>query len=134
MKAIIAVIAALGAISSFAGAAIADVSISINLGSSPSYRGYSSYRPKIYQHSYSYPVTTYSHNNYSHNNYDRYNRNVNSTFVVRDVYPVTSYHDNSWNYAVPMQRSVYRANFPERSYNKYQGDRYIVEKRIIRVR
>jgi len=136
MKVIIATIAALGAISSSTGAAIADVSISIRFGSSPSYPtygSYDSYRSSIYQSVYPVP--------YYQNNYDRYNRDVNSSVIVREVYPSSSYYGNSWNYPVAPSY-VIPANQPYSTirstvYNPYNvdlGDRYIIQERIIRVR
>lgn len=136
MKVIIATIAALGAISSFTGAAIADVSINIQFGSSPSYPtygSYDSYRSSIYQSVYPVP--------YYQNNYDRYNRDVNSSVIVREVYPSSSYYGNSWNYSVAPSY-VIPANHPYSTirstvYNPYNvdlGDRYIIQERIIRVR
>ena len=136
MKVIIATIAALGAISSFTGAAIADVSISIHFGSNPShntYRTYDSYPSNVYQSAYPVP--------YYQNNYDRYNRNVNSSVVVREVYPSSSYYGNSWNYSVAPSYAI-PANQPYSTirstvYNPYNvdlGDRYIIQERIIRVR
>ena len=136
MKVIIATIAALGAIRSFTGAALADVSISIRFGSSPSYPtygSYDSYRSSVYQSVYPVP--------YYQNNHDRYNRNVNSSVVVREVYPASSYYGNSWNYSVAPSY-VIPANQPYSTirstvYNPYNvdlGDRYIIQERIIRVR
>lgn len=113
MKAIIAAIAALTTMGSFAGSAIAQVSFSIRFGSSPTYRSniYQGIRPRVpfYQ-----------------NNYERYQRNPNSSVIVREVYP------NSWNSVVP-RTIIRRSNIYERHYDNF-GDRYIVEKRIIRVR
>ncbi len=109
MKAIIAAIAAIGSISTFAGAAMADVSINLRFGSTPSYRSYESYHTNVYRQVYpSYP-----------NYYEHYNHNVNSSVVVREVYPSNYYYGNRWY---------------EHRRNSYQGDRYIVEKRIIYVR
>ncbi len=145
MKVIVAAIAALGAISSFTGAAIADVSISIQFGSSPSdniYRSYDSYRSNVYQSVYPVP---YYQNNYDQNNYDRYNnpynRNVNSSVIVREVYPSSSYYGNSWNhpvtpsYVIPSNHPY--SNIRSTVYNPYNvdlGDRYVIQERIIRVR
>ncbi len=111
MKVIIAAIAALSAISAFTGSAIADVSINLSFGSSPSYRRYNSYRSNVYQNVY--PRVPHYQNNY----YDRYNRNVNSSVIVREVYP-----------------SSYRNSWYQQHRDSYQADRYIIEKRIIRVR
>ncbi len=119
MKAIIAAIAALTAMGSFAGSAIAQVSFSIRFGSSPTYRSniYQGIRPRVpfYQ-----------------NNYERYQRHPNSSVIVREVYPSSAHYGNSWNNVVP-RTIIRRSNIYERHYDNY-GDRYIVEKRIIRVR
>lgn len=155
MKLIMTAIATLGAITTFAGSALADVSISIRFGSSPStntYRTYDSYRSHTRQPIYHNPY-------HQHRNYDRHH-NVNSRVIVREIVPSQNY-GNSWNY--PTAPSVvYPANFPAANqsvYNPYNvnlggysnypttnpsmihnpynvnlGDRYIVEQRIIRIR
>jgi len=137
MKVIIALIATFGAMSSYVGSAIADVSISINFGSRPSYSSPNYYNPYPTN---VYPTNVYRSNIYrsnvyrspsvvhspSHNSY--YNRNFNSGvknsgIKVREVYP---------------SRVIYSPNVSDRFYNSYRsdqyGDRYIIEKRIIRVR
>ncbi|PZO40630.1 MAG: hypothetical protein DCF19_12140 [Pseudanabaena frigida] len=123
MKAIIAAIAALGAMSSFVGSAMADVSINLRFGSTPTYRNYDYYRSNVYRQVYP-------------NNYDRYNRNVNSTVIVREAYPSSSYYGNYWN----RRSTVYNPynvdlgnRFINNPYNN-SGNRFIVEQRIIRVR
>jgi hypothetical protein len=131
MKALLAAVTSLGVMCSFVGTAIADVSISIRFGSSPSYnsyRSYRSYRSNIYQPTY--PSVPYQNNHYDH--FDRYNRNINSSVIVPNLYPSSSYYRNSWNYAVPT--IIHRSNSFERHYSNHQGDRYIIEKRIIRIR
>jgi hypothetical protein len=116
MKVVIATIAAIGAMSSCVGSAIADVSINFNFGTSPSYRQsnqYKSYRSNVYQS----PSVLYYPKHHSH-----YHRNLNSGFKVYEVYP----------------SNIYSSYGTEQRYNSYQGnqygDSYIVEKRIIRVR
>jgi hypothetical protein len=152
MKVIMTAIATLGAITTFAGSAFADVTINIRFGSSPSsntYRTYDSYNSN-HQHTYHNPY----YQNYNHH------QNVNSKVIVREIVPSHNY-GNSWNY--PSAPSVvYPANFPAANqsvYNPYNvnlggysnyptsnpsmiynphnvnlGDRYIVEQRIIRIR
>jgi hypothetical protein len=153
MKLIMTAIATLGAVTTFAGSALADVTISIRFGSSPStntYRTYDSYNSNIRHHTYHNPY----HQNYNHH------QNVNSRVIVREIVPSHNY-GNSWNY--PTAPSVVcPANFPAANqsvynpynvnlggYNSYPttnpsmihnpynvnlGDRYIVEQRIIRIR
>lgn len=148
MKVIIAAIAALGAISSFTGAAIADVSISIRFGSSPShntYRSYDSYRSSVYQSVYPVHYDQNSYDRYNHLHNNQHNRHVNSSVIVREVYPSSSYYGNSWgnswNYSVA-PNYVIPANHPYSTirstvYNPYNvdlGDRYIIQERVIRVR
>lgn len=121
MKAIIAAIAAIGAMSSLVGSANADVSISINFGSRPAYSApnyYKTYRTNVYR----YPSIVHSP---IYNNYNRgFNSGIrNSGIKVREVYP---------------SRIIYSTNGTGQRYNSYRsdqyGDRYIVEKRVIRVR
>ena len=137
MKVIIAAIAALGALGSFAGSAMADISINIRFGSSPSYNSYGnydSYRSNVYQ-----PVYPRHQNNYDR--YNSYNRNVNSSVIVREVYPSSSYYGNSWNRTV-VPTYIVPSNHPYSTirstvYNPYNvdlGDRYIIEKHIIWMR
>jgi hypothetical protein len=152
MKVIMTAIATLGAMTTFAGSAFADVSISIRFGSSPStntYRTYDSYRSN-YQRTYSNPY---------YQNY-RQHRNVNSGVIVREIVPSHNY-GKTWNYP-SAPTVIYSPNFPTANqsvynpynanlggynnyptanpsmiYNPYNvnlGDRYIVEQRIIRIR
>jgi len=104
MKAIIAAIAAIGAMSSLVGSANADVSINLRFGSSPSYRSY----PERYR-------------NYRHHN-------NNSRVIVREVYPATTIVREVYPATV-----IYSSKPFERRYNSSQddrcGDRYIVENR-----
>ena len=131
MKAIIAAIAAIGAMSASVGSAFADVSISINFGSRPAYSSpnyYKTYRTNTYRTNvYRYPSIVHSP---TYNNYNRgFNSgitnhgSINSGSRLREVYP---------------SRSIYSTNISNRRYNSYRsdqyGDRYIIEKRIIRVR
>ncbi len=116
MKIIIAAIAAIGAMSASVGSAFADVSITINFGSRPAYSApnyYKTYRTNVYR----YPNIVHSPT------YNNYNRGFNSGIRLREVYP---------------SRSIYSTNLSNRRYNSYRsdqyGDRYIIEKRIIRVR
>ncbi len=149
MKVIMTAIATLGAMTTFAGSALADVSISIRFGSSPStntYRTYDSYRSHTHQPIYHNPY----HRNYEHQH------NVNSRVIVREIVPNHNY-GNSWNYP-----SAHRVTYPAANqsvYNPYNvnlggyssypttnpsmiynphnvnlGDLYIVEQRIIRIR
>ncbi len=120
MKTILAAIAVLGTMGAFSGSAIADVSISIRFGSSPTY---SSYRSNVW----SYPSAPY----YS-NNYDRHHRNNNSSVIVREVYPASPYYGSNWNYIVP-STVIRRSNIYEHRYNNY-GDRYIIQRSFIRTR
>jgi hypothetical protein len=131
MKAIIAAIAAIGAMSASVGSAFADVSISINFGSRPAYSSpnyYKTYRTNTYRTNvYRYPSVVHSPT------YNNYNSGFNSGITnfgsinfgsrLRGVYP---------------SRSIYSTNLSNRHYNSYRsdqyGDRYIIEKRIIRVR
>jgi hypothetical protein len=72
MKLIMTAIAMLGAMTTFAGSALADVTISITFGPSPStntYRTYDSYNSNIRHHTY--------HNNSYHQNYNHH-QNVDS--------------------------------------------------------
>ncbi len=113
MKTLITAIATLGAMTTFAGSAFADVSFSIRFGSSPSvnnYRTYDSYRSNIYRPTYQDPY--YRSNHYNNNR---------SRVIIRKTIPNYNY-GNSVNYPT---------NFPN---NSRLGDRYIVEKRFIRVR
>jgi hypothetical protein len=115
MKVIIAMIAALGVVSSFTGSAIAEVSINLRFGSSPTYRS-NVYPSNVYRPTYP------SHSNYQKPHY--YRRQANPAFIVREVYPSSSYYGNTWNYS----------NSAQGRYSHDQGDRYIIEKRFIRVR
>jgi len=136
MKVIIAAIAALGAMNSFMGSAIADVSISINFGSRPAYSSpnyYNPYRTNVYRGNvYSTPSIVHSptYNGYYNRNFNSVIPNSvipNSVIKVREVYP---------------SRVIYSTNLSDRRYNSYRsdqyvdqyGDRYIIEKRIVRVR
>ena len=128
MKTLIAAIAALGAMSTFVGSALADVSINIRFGSTPTYRNYDSYRNSYRSNPYRQAYPNYP-NNYG------YNRNVNSSVIVPEVYPSSSY-GNFWNRGVVPRQNPYstiRSTVYD-PFNVYRGDRYIVEKRIIRVR
>lgn len=139
MKALILAVSAVGVMSSFTGSAIADVSINIRFGASPSYdSSHNFYRTNIQQ-----PI--YPSVPYYQNNHDRYNRNINSSVIVREVYPSSSYNSNSWNYTVP-QTIIQRSIWSDRRYNSYHGNQnsnqnfnqsgnhYIIKQRIIRVR
>lgn len=118
MKLPIAAIASLGALTTFTGSAIADVSISIRFGSSPSFnsyrnnRSYRTYRSNIYQ-----PINP-------HSNFE-YGRRRNAGIFVQQVLP-------------RLNRGFYNRNsnnqFIHNPYNSNLGDRYIIEKRVIRVR
>ena len=152
MKIIMTAIATLGAITTFAGSALADVTINIRFGSSPSsntYRTNDSYNSNR-QYTYHNPY----HQNYHHHH------NVNSRVIVREIVPSHNY-GNSWNYP-STHRVTYPANLPATNqsvynpynvnlggysgyptsnpsmiynpYNSNLGDRYIVEKRVIRIR
>jgi hypothetical protein len=153
MKLIMTAIATLGAMTTFAGSALADVTISIRFGSSPStntYRTYDSYNSNIRHHTYHNPY----HQNYNHH------QNVNSGVIVREIFPSQNY-GNSWNSTAPsvvypannfpaVNQSVYNpynvnlggySGYPQTNqsiYNPYNvnlgGYGYIVEQRIIRVR
>ncbi|MEI6328388.1 MAG: hypothetical protein WCP16_04095 [Pseudanabaena sp. ELA645] len=141
MKVIIAAIAALGAMNSFMGSAIADVSISINFGSRPAYSSpnyYNPYRTNVYRGNvYSSPSIVHSptYNGYYNRNFNSVIPNSvipnsvipnsvipNSVIKVREVYP---------------SRVIYSTNLSDRRYNSYRsdqyvdqyGDRYIVENR-----
>lgn len=144
MKAIITAIATLGAMTTFAGSAFADVSLTIRFGSSPSvntYRTYDSYRSTIYRPTYQDP-------------YYRSNRHYNnrSRVIIRETVPNYNY-GNSWGYsttpsgiypvnvpAITAPNWIYPVNVPATTgsvynpYNSNLGDRYIIEQRIIRVR
>lgn len=132
MKVIMMAIATLGAMTTFGGSALADVSISIRFGSSPSvntYRTYDSYRSNVRQPVY--------HNPYNQNYYNRdyYRPNTRSRVIVREFVSVPNY-GSSWNYPTTIPR-----NYPTSTqsvYNPYNvdldGSRYIIEKRYIRVR
>ncbi len=120
MKIVLAVIAALGTIGAFSESAIADVSISIRFGSSPTY---SSYRSNVW--------STYPNVPYHPNNYDHHHRN-NSSVIVRKVYPASPYYRSNWNYIVP-STVIRRSNIYEHHYNNY-GDRYIIQRSFIRIR
>ncbi|PZU97866.1 MAG: hypothetical protein DCE90_05040 [Pseudanabaena sp.] len=133
MKLPIAAIAALGALTTFTGSAIANVSISIRFGSSPSFnsyrsnRSYNPYRSNIYQPNIYQPIVP--HDNFYHG------RNRSSGAFVQRVVPRLNrgfYNRNS----VISYPSSFPANnqFIHNPYNSNLGDRYIVEKRIIRVR
>lgn len=148
MKLIMTAIATLGAMTTFAGSALADVTISIRFGSSPSshtYRTYDSSHSN-YQHTYHNPY----YQNYNHH------QNGNSRVIVREIYPSQNY-GNSWNYPTApsvvypaVNQSVYNpynvnlggySGYPQTNqsiYNPYNvnlgGYGYIVEQRIIRVR
>jgi hypothetical protein len=98
MKAIIAVIAAIGAMSSLVGSANADVSINLSFSSSPSYRS-TYYYPERYRH------------------YHHHHQNANSRVIVREVYPSTVIYSS--------KSSERRYNSSQE--NRY-GDRYIVER------
>jgi hypothetical protein len=153
MKVIMTAIAMLGATTTSAGSALADVTINIRFGSSPStntYRTYDSYRSNPHQPIYHNPY----YQNYNHH------QKVHSGVIVREIIPSHNY-GNYRNY--PTAPSVvYPANFPAANqsvynpynvnlggyngypttnpsmiynpYNSNLGDRYIVEQRIIRIR
>ncbi len=154
MKIIMTAIATLGAMTTFAGSALADVSITIRFGSSPStntYHTYDSYRSNTHQPVY--------HNPYYRNHHYNHQHNVNSRVIVREIVPSHNY-GNSWKH--PSAPVVYPTNFPAANqsvynpyntnlggyssypttnpsmiynpYNSNLGDRYIVEQRIIRIR
>jgi hypothetical protein len=146
MKTLITAIATLGAITTFAGSAFADVSFSIRFGSSPSantYRNYDSYRSNIYQPTYQDPY--YHHHHY--NNRSRVtirevvpNYNYGNSVTYPTNFPTTGsvYNPYNSNIGNPYQLG-YPANFPTTGsvynpYNSNLGDRYIIEQRIIRVR
>jgi hypothetical protein len=131
MKLIMTAIATLGAMTTFAGSALADVSINIRFGSSPStntYRTYDSYRSNTHQPVYYNPYYR-NHRNYDHQH------NVNSRVIVREIVPSHNY-GNSWNY--PTAPSVVYPAVNQSVYNPYNvnlgGYGYIVEQRLIRVR
>lgn len=120
MKTLLAAIAAIGTMSACAGSAIAQISINIRLGSSHEVKTYRTYRSNVY----SAPFVPY----YQHHGYSNYNKYGNSRVIVREVYPTVRY-GNSWNYSsTPSLNNYYR------TYRDNGGERYIVEKRIIRVR
>lgn len=120
MKTLLAAIAVIGTMSSFAGNAIAEVSFTIRFGSSPQVKTYRTYRSNVY----SPPVVPY----YQNRGYSNYNNYDNSRVIVREVYPQVNL-GNSRNYStIPSHNHYYR------SYKNNGGERYIVEKRIIRVR
>ncbi|MBD2177881.1 hypothetical protein H6F42_13255 [Pseudanabaena sp. FACHB-1998] len=124
MKTLLASIAAIGTMSAFAGSAIAEVSFNIRFGSSPevkTYRTYRSYRSNVFNS----PAIPY----YQQRSYRNYDNNYgNSRVIVREVYPQVNY-GNSWNYS-----TIPGPNYYYRSPRNNGGERYIVEKRIIRVR
>ena len=120
MKIVLALIASLVTIGAFAGSAIADLSISIRFGSSPSH---SSYRSNFHRLPPIVPAYSKNHEHYHHNN--------NSPVIVREVYPTSPYYSN-WNYIVP-STVIRRSNFYEHRYNNY-GDRYIIQRSFIRTR
>lgn len=129
MKAIIAAIAAIGAMSASVGSAFADVSISINFGSRPAYSSpnyYKTYRTNVYRYPSVVHSPTYNNYNRGFNSVITNSGSINSGIRLREVYP---------------SRSIYSTNLSNRRYNSYRsdqidqyGDRYIIEKRIIRVR
>jgi hypothetical protein len=131
MKLMIATIAALGAMTTFTSSAIANVSISIRFGSSPSFNSYrnnrthNTYRSNIYQ-----PINP-------RNSFYRSRNRGSVVFVPRDSSRVNHdfYNRNSVvpNFGYPSSFSGTN-QFIHNPYNSNLGDRYIVEKRIIRVR
>lgn len=135
MKVTMTAIATLGAMTTFAGSTLADVSIGIGFESRPSintYQTYESYSSNIQQPVYrNFYQRTYNHN---------YQPNVGSRVIVREMVPSQNY-GNSWHYP-NAQRANYPTNCPMTNqsvynpnlYNVNLGDRYIVEQRIIRVR
>lgn len=128
MKIIMTAIATLGAMTTFAGSALADITINIRFGSSPSsniYRTYDSYN--YHQHSYHNPY----YQNYNHD------QNVNPSVVYPANFPAANqsvynpYNVNLGGY------SSYPTTNQSMIYNPYNvnlGDRYIIEQRIIRIR
>lgn len=146
MKLIMTAIATLGAMTTFAGAALADVVINIRIGSSPSsntYRTYDSYNS--------------NHQLIYHDPYYQHHHNANSSVIVREIVPSHNYN-KSWNYPTT-PNVLHPPNYPAANqfiynpynsnlggysttnqstiynpYNSNLGDRYIVEQRIIRIR
>ncbi|TYQ23868.1 hypothetical protein [Pseudanabaena sp. UWO310] len=123
MKLLIAAIASLGAMGTWVSSAMADVSINIRLGSSPSYRSHTSY-------------SGYNSVPYYQERYEYHNWHNNGSVIVKEVYPSSpSYYGNS-RYRINSPTVIYsnRSNNYDWQYNHDRGEQYIIEKRIIRVR
>jgi len=114
MKIIMTAIAAIGAMTTFVGTAIADVSISIRFGSTPSVTTHRTYR------SYGSPIRQTTYYNYNPYNYNPYNHYSN-----RSNYKI-------WNHPTRFPATTHSI------YNPYQKSRfnnhYRTRDLIIRIR
>ncbi|MBD2186772.1 hypothetical protein [Pseudanabaena mucicola] len=133
MKIMISALTLLGAATTFVSSALADVSINIRFGSSPSFnRIYNPYRVNTRKPVYFNNYPTRYNRTYQNGFNNGFQRNIGSRRVIHQVVPNYNY-SNSWNQPI-LPRVNYLSQFPNQIHSIYSPFPSRPSTRYIRVR
>lgn len=119
MKIMISALTLLGAMTTFVGSALADVSINIRFGSSPSFnRIYTPNRSNTRQPVYFKQYPTRYNRVYQNRPTNKFHRNIGSQRIIHQVVPQHNY-GNSWNYRTVPNVKHYPSQFPNQMHSIY---------------